>query len=138
MCRRAESLLKAVGTHEWCRAVILVLFQNGLWDVNPRIGRVQLLVAQLMGEDRVEVFSLHRLVGLRVQGRQRLDRHVGLDVVPLCRDFILREEETFLIFVHLVYILLGYITFLVCKSNKYILSGKEKTYLILVHVRKKA
>ena len=91
MGRSVEGLLQSVGTHERCRTVVGILVAHLLGNVDPRMLGVELLTGTFHAEDVSKVFGHHRLMGGRMEGRQRLVGHVGLDVIPLCGDVFLLQ-----------------------------------------------
>ena len=93
--RSAERLFEAVSAYQRRRTVILILFAYRLRDVDPCVCLVQLLIGQRLREDRIKVRGFQRLACGGIQRRHRFIDHVGLYVVPLGRDFALRQEESF-------------------------------------------
>ena len=57
---------------------------------------IQFLHAALAREDVCQVINAQRLLGDGMDGRQGLVGHVGLNVVPLCRNLTLLKDEFFL------------------------------------------
>ena len=96
VCGGAECLFEGVGAHQGCGAVVLVLVEHVLGNVYPAVLGVELLHAAFAWEDVCQVIDAQGLLGSRVDGRHGLVGHVGLDVVPLCRNLTLLEDEFFL------------------------------------------
>ena len=80
----AESLLEGVGADERCGAIVSILLLNLFRDVDPGVCLVKLLLRAFEVEDVGEILSLHGLMSLGVQWRERFVRHLCLYVVPLC------------------------------------------------------
>ena len=104
MSRSVECLLKGIGTYERSGAIVLVFFEYRLRDVYPLVGDIEFLASALGSEDMAEVLGCERLVVGWVKRWQGLVGHVCLDVVPLCWDLFLCEDE-FLLF-HIFFLLL--------------------------------
>ena len=97
VCRRAESLFQTVGANQRRGAIVFIHVSYGFGDMDPRIHLIHLLTCQFFGKDGEQVFCAQRLLSCRVEGRKRLVNHISLDVVPLGRDFLLSQEESFLL-----------------------------------------
>ena len=91
MCRCVQRALQPVGPDERCGAPVLVEVAHLFRDLDPCICRVQLLLRQAAGEERVEVFALQWLLCARVQHRLRFGGHVSHDVVPCCGNILLLQ-----------------------------------------------
>ena len=97
MSRSVECLLKGIGTYERSGAIVLVFLEYRLRDVYSLVGDIEFLASALGSEDMAEVLGCERLVVGWVKRWQGLVGHVCLDVVPLCWDLFLCEDE-FLLF----------------------------------------
>ena len=95
--RRVKGFLQGVGTDERCRTVIPVHIQHLFRNVNPCVLRVKLLTRTFHAEDLGKILGFHGLVGDRMEGRKRFDRHIRLNVVPLCGNVLLVEQVSFLV-----------------------------------------
>ena len=82
--RGVEIFFEAVGSYQGGRSPYLIHVTHLFGYLYPGIGLVHLLVCQFFGEERIEIFLFHRLMGLRIQGGQGFRLHVGDDVIP-CR-----------------------------------------------------
>ena len=98
--RSAECFLQSVGAYQRCAAVVLVHFAHFLGYLDPGVRLVQLLPAQLFGEDREHVFRFQRLLGGGVQRWHGFVHHICLYVVPVVRNFLFREDESFSLVAH--------------------------------------
>ena len=96
MCCSTQSFLQSVGTNQWSRTVERILFLYILWNVNPSVLSIKLLLRALLVKDVRQVVCTERLVSLWVQRWHRLIRHICLNVVPLSRDILLLENKLFL------------------------------------------
>ena len=96
MCCSSQCFLQSIGTNQWCRTVERILFLYILWNVNPSVLGIKLLLRALLIKDVRQVVCTERLVSLWVQRWQRLIRHICLNVVPLSRDILLLENKLFL------------------------------------------
>jgi len=91
-----QGLFEGIGTNQWCATIELVLLKHLFRDVYPTMLRVQFLHTALTGEDVCQVIDTQRLLRSRVDGRHGLVGHVCLNIVPLCWDLTLLEDEFFL------------------------------------------
>ena len=96
MGRSAKRLFKSVCTDERGRTVVLVLLEHVFGDVYPAVLGVQLLYTALTRENVCQVVDTQRLLRGRMDGRHGFVGHICLNVVPLCGDFALLEDEFFL------------------------------------------
>jgi hypothetical protein len=64
---------------------------------------IQFLYTAFTGEDVCQIVNAKGLLGSWMDGGHGLVRHVSLNVVPLCGDLILLENEFFL-FCHCVFV----------------------------------
>jgi hypothetical protein len=92
----AECLFKGIGAYQWGRTIVFILLEYILRDVYPAMLCVQLLHTALTGEDVCEVVDSQGLLRSRMDGRHGLVGHVSLNVVPLCWNLTLLEDEFFL------------------------------------------
>ena len=79
----AEGFFKRIGTHKRRGAIRLVLLEHRLGDIDERMLLIELLHTALPWEDVGKVVNTKGLLRSRMDGRERLVRHVSLDVVPL-------------------------------------------------------
>ena len=96
MCCSTQCFFQSIGTNQWCRTVERILFLYILWNVNPSVLSIKLLLRALLIKDVRQVVCTERLVSLWVQRWHRLIRHICLNVVPLSRDILLLENKLFL------------------------------------------
>ena len=93
LCRGSQLLLKAVCPNQRGRAVHLVEVPDFLWNLDIWSGVVQLLLCQLLAEDRGKLLKLKRLVCARVQERCRLVLHICTKVIPALRQLVFRKID---------------------------------------------
>ena len=92
----AQGGFQFIGSHQRGAAVGGVLLAYFFGDGDPFVGLVQFLVGAGLAEDGIQVFGFEGLPGGRVQERQRLVGHDGLDVKVVGRDLTVREDVLFL------------------------------------------
>ena len=96
VCGRAESLFEGIGTYEWCGTVIFIHIEHRLGDVYPRVLAIEFLFRTFITEDVGKILGRQRLLSGRIEGRQWLVGHLGLDIVPLGRNLVLLKDKSFL------------------------------------------
>ena len=89
--RRAQRLFQEGRVDERRGAVHPVKVQNRLRDVDHRCGLVQLLLYQLLAEDRLHLLRRERFTRAGVNQRRGLVLHVRPQIVPLLRNLMLFE-----------------------------------------------
>jgi hypothetical protein len=94
--RGTQCLFKGIGTYQRGRTIVLVFLEHVLRNVYPTVFSVQFLHTALSWEDVCKVINAKGLFGNRVDRWHGFIRHVGLNVVPLCRNLTLLKEEFFL------------------------------------------
>ena len=94
--RSAESLFKGVGTHKRSGAIVAVLVEHLIRNVNPSVHGVKLLLRAFAAEDVCKVVNRQRLLCCRIKRHHGLVWHIGLYIVPFCWYFVFAENKSFL------------------------------------------
>ena len=94
--RGVQCLLEPVCADKGSGAVVGVHLADLFRNVNPPVRHVQLLSYAFTAEQHRHLILRHRLVRPGVEHRLRFMRHVCLNVVPLRRNLILLQKESFL------------------------------------------
>ncbi|OPZ93279.1 MAG: hypothetical protein BWY73_00396 [candidate division TA06 bacterium ADurb.Bin417] len=90
----AQGLLQPAGPAERSWSPEPVDLQDRIGNFDPAFAR-DLLGHQAFGKDRVEVLRFQRFAGGRVAGRRQRGFQIGQEVIPLLRNFLLGEENSF-------------------------------------------
>ena len=81
-CRGSQLFLKAVCPYQRGWPVHLVEVPDFLWNLDIWSGVIQLLLCQLLAENRGKLLQLKRLMCARVEQRCRLVLHISTEIVP--------------------------------------------------------
>ena len=89
----AKLFLKTVSAHKRSRAVHLVEFTDFSWNLDIGVCIIKLLLYKLVTEDMGKFIGGAGLMSGRIQERGRFILHIGPDIIPGIRKFILRKID---------------------------------------------
>ena len=93
LCRGLQLLFQAVGAHERRGTVHFVKIADLVRDGDLAVVVVELLTDQLVAEHGAQIVERHRRAGGGIAQRGGLDLHVGADIVPRARHFVLGQVD---------------------------------------------
>ena len=94
----SQGFLQGIGADKGRAAVEFVHLAHRPGNLNPRVGLIEFLAAELAGENGKQVFGPERLVRLRIERRQRFGGHLGLDIVPMAGNVVFGKEIALVLF----------------------------------------